>query len=146
MCARESLPTAVWEEAEFCAFTYMSEQDVRDLHDNGHLIAAHGHTHKAFARMTHQDMAAEITRCMDCLEGIIAKRPTWFSYPNGRGGMVPTGVTSMCQDLGLHVGLTLQFGWNDGSGSPLTLKRINTNELDRALAEAPNEAGALRTA
>ena len=134
------------DEATFCGSIYMSDDNLRELHANGHMIAAHGHTHTAFARLDYQNMIEEITQSMDCIEAITASRPTWLSYPNGRASMIPHDATNACQELGIRLALTLKVGWNSGDESPFRLNRVNTNELNKVLAEVDGPAQVKSTA
>jgi peptidoglycan/xylan/chitin deacetylase (PgdA/CDA1 family) len=116
-------------EANFCARTYMAPVDIKKLHDTGHLIAAHGHSHTPFSVMTPADLDEEITRNLHCLGDVIGVRPRWLSYPNGRESAIPDDCENLCERFGFRIGVTLNVGWISQNDAAHRLKRININEL-----------------
>ena len=135
------------DEAVFCATLYLSREDLRAMHAAGHEIAAHGHSHTPFPRLSRAAFDAEMTTCIQTLQECTGAVPQWVSYPNGRGEAVPADADAICRRFGFRVGVTLYPGWNDGGGSPYRVKRINTNEVAEVAgrAEAPAQPQAARS-
>ena len=79
------------DEGEFCRSTYMSEADLRELHQAGHVVGGHSHSHAPLARLSRADLKADLNRNLDFLEGLLGERPQWFSYPYGNpSAVLPT--------------------------------------------------------
>ena len=114
---------------DFCQATYLDGAGIRALHDAGHTVAAHGHSHTAFSRLEPDDLAADIGANLQCLTKILGVRPRWVSYPYGRDWAVPDDTGAFCRQFGFAIGLTLKAGWNDLGADPTRLNRINTNEV-----------------
>ena len=114
---------------DFCQATYIDGAGIRALHDAGHTVAAHGHSHTAFSRLEPDDLAADIGANLQCLTKILGARPRWVSYPYGRDWAVPDDTGAFCRQFGFAIGLTLKAGWNDLGADPTRLNRINTNEV-----------------
>jgi peptidoglycan/xylan/chitin deacetylase (PgdA/CDA1 family) len=117
------------DEPEFCRRTYMSEADLRSLHEAGHAVAGHSHSHAPLARLSKADLAADLGRNVDFLQALLGMRPRWLSYPYGSPSAVPASMSSLSRDLGISFAVTLFRGWVTKGQDPLKLKRINTNEV-----------------
>ncbi len=115
-------------EAEFCDDLYMTEAAIKTLHQGGHRIGAHGHSHAPFTRLG-DGLAADIEANIACLEAICGQPPGWVSYPYGRDWAIPEDAAGFCARFGFEFGLTLAVGWNQSGQEPFSLKRINTNEV-----------------
>jgi peptidoglycan/xylan/chitin deacetylase (PgdA/CDA1 family) len=115
-------------EVDFCAATYMSEENVRELHREGHKIGAHGHTHLPFTRIPDGD-STEITSNISFLASLTDIAPNWVSYPFGRDWAIPEDTKAFCQRHDFLIGLSLNLGWNTGMESPYLLNRVNTNDV-----------------
>ncbi|HJM49619.1 MAG TPA: polysaccharide deacetylase family protein [Alphaproteobacteria bacterium] len=115
-------------EMEFCDDLYMNEAAVKELHQAGHCIGAHGHSHAPFTRLG-DGLAADVEANIACLADICGQRPRWVSYPYGRDWAIPDDAGGFCRRFGFHIGLTLAVGWNEAGVAPFNLKRINTNEV-----------------
>ena len=115
-------------EADFCATTYMLEEHVRNLHQTGHVIGAHGHRHIPFTRIS-EGHSSEITANISTLAAITGVDPVWVSYPFGRDWAIPADPEKFCKLYGFEIGLSLNVGWNSGAESPYLLNRVNTNEV-----------------
>jgi peptidoglycan/xylan/chitin deacetylase (PgdA/CDA1 family) len=116
---------------DFCQATYLDRAGIRALHDAGHTVAAHGHSHTPFSRLESGDLAADIGANVQCLVDVLDARPGWVSYPYGRDWAVPDDTGGFCRQFGFSVGLTLKAGWNDHGADPTRLNRINTNEVEK---------------
>jgi peptidoglycan/xylan/chitin deacetylase (PgdA/CDA1 family) len=67
---------------------FLSKQGVRDLHDRGHLIGSHSHTHPdVFKRLTSAQMYDEWRRSKAILEDITGAAIPAASIPGGQGDL-----------------------------------------------------------
>ncbi len=126
-------------EADFCAATYMREEHVRNLHQTGHMIGAHGHRHIPFTRIPEGD-SMEIEENISTLTAITSVKPAWVSYPFGRDWAVPADPEKFCRRYRFRIGLSLNVGWNSDTESPFLLNRVNTNEVEAIADERFPEA------
>jgi peptidoglycan/xylan/chitin deacetylase (PgdA/CDA1 family) len=128
----------LWElgrdEQEFCRDTYMSETELRELHEAGHVIAAHSHSHVPLGQLDEPALAAEVGCNLAFLETILGRQPIWISYPYGSSSAIPQDTSLLTDGLGLLFGVTMSRGWVESGQQPMKLKRINCNELDAYLA------------
>ncbi|TIC79294.1 polysaccharide deacetylase family protein [Nocardioides sp. GY 10127] len=56
---------------------------VRSMHAAGHELAVHGWTHDAVLRRRPDELAADLARTADLLEGLTGRRPRWYRPPFG---------------------------------------------------------------
>lgn len=123
------------DEGAFCAATYLSADELAALHRAGHVVGAHGHTHAPFSALAAAELDAEMNECVAMIDRYTGGPPRWVAYPYGRERALPNDPEALCRRFGLDAGLTLQVGWNDGTGSPYVVKRINCNELPAMTAQ-----------
>lgn len=121
-------------EADFCREFYMDESAVRALAEAGHVIGAHGHSHRAFSILSQRELEADIRTNLDYLGKLTGRQPTWVSYPYGSDESLPEDTDGFCRRHGFRIALTLSRAWNESGESPFRLKRINTNEVLRLAA------------
>ena len=126
----QMLQTRKIHEEDFCREAYLSPDQIKELHEAGHLIGLHGHTHTPFSSLDFTALCQEIESNYDCLARITGEKPSWVSYPYGSDWAIPKDADSLCKQFNLKVGITLKRGWNMGNESPWKLNRINTNELN----------------
>ncbi len=62
---------------------YMSKAQIKELSDDGHVIASHTWNHKNFAQFTDQDWKIQIDEPTKTLEKITGKKVEYFAYPYG---------------------------------------------------------------
>lgn len=62
---------------------YMSKAQIKELSDDGHVIASHTWNHKNFAQFTDQDWEIQIDKPTQTLEKITGKKVEYFAYPYG---------------------------------------------------------------
>lgn len=120
-------------EPSFCSETYMNENQILTLSQNGHAIGAHGHTHTPFSRLSNETLKWEIDLNKSYLEKIITQKVLWISYPYGMKWSIPENSDSLWKRLGFKIGISLDkedFDWNYGNESPFWLKRINPNIVE----------------
>ena len=62
---------------------YMSKTQIKELSDNGHVIASHTWNHKNFSQFTEEDWDIQIDQPTKKLEQITGKKIAYFAYPYG---------------------------------------------------------------
>ena len=117
------------DEAAFCRSTYMSEEDLRELHRAGHVVGGHSHSHAPLAQLSSTDLESDLRRNVGFLEQVLGARPQWFSYPYGSPAAIPADTSVLSNELGVRLAATLSRGWIYRGHDPLRLNRINTNEV-----------------
>jgi len=63
--------------------SYMNAQQIKELSDNGNVIASHTYDHKNFAKFTEEDWKTQIDEPTKKLEKITGKKVAYFAYPYG---------------------------------------------------------------
>jgi Polysaccharide deacetylase len=76
---------------------YMDWRQLRALNDAGHLIGAHGWTHKLLTHCTEQDLQIELNNSRHALEDNLGSAITTMSLPGGRFNR---RVLAACQEAG----------------------------------------------
>ena len=130
----EMLTSRGISEGTFCEKTYMNETHIRNLSEKGHVIGSHGHSHAPFSRLANEALKNELKTGISFLGKTTGLRPRWISYPYGMRWSISDDTDKLCRDLGFTIGLGLdknEWGWNTGEESPMWLKRINTNEVNK---------------
>jgi len=62
---------------------YMNAQQIKELSDNGNVIASHTYDHKNFAKFTEEDWKTQIDDPTQKLQRITGKKIEYFAYPYG---------------------------------------------------------------
>ncbi|WAC39830.1 polysaccharide deacetylase family protein [Pedobacter sp. SL55] len=62
---------------------YMNAQQIKELADQGNVIASHTYDHKNFAKFTDEDWKTQIDEPTQKLERITGKKVEYFAYPYG---------------------------------------------------------------
>jgi peptidoglycan/xylan/chitin deacetylase (PgdA/CDA1 family) len=62
---------------------YMNKAQIKQLSDEGNIIASHTYDHKNFAQFTDEDWKTQIDEPTKTLEKITGKKVSYFAYPYG---------------------------------------------------------------
>ncbi len=62
---------------------YMNKEQIKQLSDEGNVIASHTYDHKNFAKFTDEDWTTQIDKPTKTLEEITGKKVSYFAYPYG---------------------------------------------------------------
>ncbi len=62
---------------------YMNKAQIKQLSDEGNVIASHTYDHKNFAQFTAEDWVTQIDKPTQLLEEITGKKVEYFAYPYG---------------------------------------------------------------
>ncbi|MGH1418878.1 MAG: polysaccharide deacetylase family protein [Hyphomicrobiaceae bacterium] len=82
--------------------TAMSGQDVKELHAEGHTIAAHTHSHFALNKLPPDKWDEEILQSKLILEDLIGESVRHFSYPFGMRRFFNSDLEAYCQVIGFE--------------------------------------------
>ena len=88
---------------------YVSARELERMHQAGHVIGSHGHTHHRLDRMDDSPLGEELARSRRVLESITGCPP---QYVAPAGGFVTPRVASACGAAGYSVMRTLAWGYN----------------------------------
>jgi peptidoglycan/xylan/chitin deacetylase (PgdA/CDA1 family) len=88
---------------------YVSARELARMHQAGHVIGSHGHTHDRLDRMGGSRLGEELARSRRVLESITGCSP---EYVAPAGGFVTPRVASACGAAGYSVIRTLAWGYN----------------------------------
>ena len=119
-------------EPEFCERFYMRPSQVSILHEIGHMIGCHGHSHAPFAVLKKNALEAELKTSTTYFEGLLGRKLSWISFPYGTRWSIPADIEEVCRKFDFTIGCCLDKDrkrWNRGKESPYRLDRINTNHV-----------------
>jgi len=101
-------------------------------------IGSHGFDHYWLDTLSPESQQKEVDLALDFLAWIGCDTERWIMcYPNGSYN---DSLLDILADYGCVLGLTTAMGIADlDAHNPLTLPRLNTNDLPKRANEAPNE-------
>lgn len=108
---------------------YMGEDDLRFLAQNGSL-GAHGHSHRPLAQLSNDELKDEFHRSHEVLTTLTGVPPMGVSYPYGGKSAVSEEVFKEAREAGYEYGFTMERGVNSEFPDALSLKRIDTNDMN----------------
>lgn len=120
MIARHNYPVEYWIK-----YLWMTQKQLEELHDNGHIIGLHSHTH--FTSLNDYDydkQYEEYRMCKSILEEIIGKTVEVVSYPCNAFN---DDTTRIMEQLGMTLGFTATK--NDSNGQLYLPREDHANIL-----------------
>ena len=63
---------------------HLDKDEIRKIHQMGHTIGSHSHTHSMFNKLSDNDVIFELQKSKDILEDIILSEVDCFAFPGGR--------------------------------------------------------------
>ena len=78
----------------------LSDIEIRELHEAGHSIGCHGHSHRALSSLPERVLATEIADSKKILEDIIGKAVVDFAYPYGMRRHFSEKIRDLCVGSG----------------------------------------------
>jgi peptidoglycan/xylan/chitin deacetylase (PgdA/CDA1 family) len=113
-------------EKDFCRSLYMSQNMIREMAAHGMVFGIHTHTHPSLAGLTYPEQKWELVTSHELLRGLSTAGVWSVSYPYGAHDETTLRIV---KEMGLVAGLTTNVGVNMNDADPLTLKRLDTNDL-----------------
>jgi len=96
----------------------LSRSELREIHDAGHIVGCHTHSHNVLSRLPPERWPVEIDYCKALLEDIIGQEVADFSYPFGMRRHFSEPLRRYCRDRGFK---TIATGISG---------RLNTHKVD----------------
>ncbi len=125
------------DEVAFSHELYMNPDQIRVLQHHGMYIGPHGYDHFWLDKLTPAAQEREVDRSLDLMRLVGAAESRWimcFPY-----GAYNDSLLSILRDKECAVGLTTRIGIaNLDQESPLTLSRLDTNDLPTTANAEPN--------
>jgi peptidoglycan/xylan/chitin deacetylase (PgdA/CDA1 family) len=123
------------DEAAFAEELYMSPEQIVELRERGMFVGSHSYDHFWLNRLSPGEQESEIDRSLEFLASVGAPTTDWIMcYPYGG---YDESLLSILRKRSCSVGLTTVVGLASlGTDDPLTLPRIDTNDLPLR-ADAP---------
>lgn len=88
---------------------YVSARELARMHQAGHVIGSHGHSHDRLDRMDGSRLGQELARSRRAIASITGCPPEWVAPA---GGFVTPRVASACGAAGYRVIRSLAWGYN----------------------------------
>jgi len=126
------------DQGSFAKELYMSADQICFLLREGMYVGSHGYDHVWQGRLSANDQVSEIDRSLSFLDSLGVDLSRWMmSYPYGS---YDESLLSIVQSRNCAVGLTTNVGLAFiGKDNPLTLSRIDTNDLPKLSDASANE-------
>jgi len=126
------------DEAAFSEELYMSLDQIACLQRNGMYVGSHGFDHYWLDSLPADTQKREVDLSLQFLERVGSSTDRWvMCYPHGSFN---TSLLKILTQSGCVLGLTTEVGIADlTQNNPLTLPRLNTNDLPKDADTAPNE-------
>lgn len=126
------------DEKSFSKELYMSIDQISCLQRNGMYIGSHGFDHYWLNSISEDDQRKEIDLSLEFLKEIGSDLCHWIMcYPYGAYN---ESLLTILKERNCSVGLTTKVGIADlEKDNPLTLPRLDTNDLPKKSNESPNE-------
>jgi len=119
----------VHDETAFCNEWYISEKQIRDLHQRFGCIGSHAHSHEPLAVLEDIDADMEITTSKCYLETVTGLHVNALSYPLGNPMAVSRREADMAAMAGYQFAFTMEREVNLTLEHPFLLARIDCNDL-----------------
>ncbi len=126
------------DEAMFSQELYMNIEQITHLQRNGMYIGSHGFNHYWLNSLSQNEQEKEVDLSLKFLKTIGSNTKRWIMcYPYGA---YDASLLDLLRSRGCLVGLTTKIGIADlGQDDPLTLPRLDTNDLPKSSEVGPNE-------
>jgi len=126
------------DEKSFSRELYMSIDQIKCMSRNGMYIGSHGYDHYWLNTLTREKQEREIDLSLEFLDQLCCKLDKWvMCYPYGAYN---DSLLSLLKNKGCKLGLSVNVGIADlDIEDPLTLSRLDTNDLPKQRNAMPNE-------
>jgi len=124
------------DEAAFAEELYVTEAQLRAMHEAGMELGSHTYSHRWLSHLTEAEQVTEIDRSLEFLSGLGVELHRWvMCYPYGD---VDDRCVHLLRARGCAAGLTTRFDIATGADDPLRLPRLDTRDLPRSGDAPPN--------
>jgi peptidoglycan/xylan/chitin deacetylase (PgdA/CDA1 family) len=80
----------------------LSVAELREIAAAGHVVGAHGHSHRMLAALPPDEARAEIQTCKHVLEDLLGQEVAHFSYPYGMRRHFREDLRAFCRQIGFR--------------------------------------------
>lgn len=113
------------------ATLYLSQDQLRDMHRRGHLVASHGATHRVLRTLPEREQRDEIDRSFRWLDGALGDRAhRIFCYPYGGPDTYDSRTIGVLEALGCRAAFAVEprpLRDSDLRTRPMALPRFDCN-------------------
>ncbi|MFH1894730.1 MAG: polysaccharide deacetylase family protein [Patescibacteria group bacterium] len=122
----------VKDEAEFCRYFYMSEEEIQEL-SRLSFLGIHSYFHRPLSRLTGDELKKEIADNIKVIKNIVGEKTLikGISYPYGSQKDIPINIDKICELFDLKYGFTMERAFNKTLKNPFFLARMGTNDALR---------------
>lgn len=101
--------------------TRLTWQQLREMNDNGFVVASHGYVHKRMNEMSEPEQLNNIVEAQKILKDKLGIDNKWFCYPYGRN----TAYTRQAaKESGIQLAVEMNPGWAHRGDNVYALKRV----------------------
>lgn len=130
--------TLVTPDAQkFAEELYMSEDELKHLHNEGMYIGSHGYSHQRFSFLSPDEQEFEVSASLEFLKNLGCNHNDWvMCYPYGS---YDESIVSILSRKSCALGLTTNVGIADLTNeNHLLLSRLDTNDLPKVSSAEAN--------
>ncbi|MBT3690773.1 polysaccharide deacetylase family protein [Candidatus Woesearchaeota archaeon] len=116
-----------FEEEKFCKELFLSEEEVKEMMENGMEFGSHSHFHKQLASLSEKEQEEEFVKSTEILRDKFGKIDS-FSYPNGS---YTEEAIEMLKKLNYVSAVTVELKENEGKVNPFKIARFDANDFPK---------------
>lgn len=105
--------------------TYMSWDQISEMHDNGIDFGSHSVNHHILTKLDDEHIQSDLADSKHAIEKNLDCTIPALAYPNGNYSKV---IMKIAEDCGYKVAFTTEEGWVRRQVNPFCIKRINIHE------------------
>ncbi|MDO6425493.1 polysaccharide deacetylase family protein [Thalassotalea sp. 1_MG-2023] len=91
--------------------SFLSKEQIKEMHDNGMIIGGHTHNHPILAVENKDVVDQQIMECHGILESIIGEKVKYFAFPNGKLGIdFREEHSQLLKNIGIKAALSTDWG------------------------------------
>lgn len=121
-------------ERDFACELYMSWEEVRQLQENGMLIAGHTHSHRPLSTLDDAELVKDVRACRSLLDRNLHPQALWpFSYPYGKRNSYSGQVIKELHAAKYHCAFGTEAGCNVPGTPVFELFRVDCNGAEKTI-------------
>lgn len=121
-------------DEEIFSNLYMSENELKEMHDNGMILGSHSVDHLVFSKLKESEQITQIKHSFDFLENLLGKLSIKsFCYPYGGYHTFTDFTEKILTEHGCNFSFNVEsrdITLNDIKSRPQALPRYDCNEFD----------------
>ena len=108
---------------------YLTDDQIKEMHKDGHNFGAHGHEHKIFSRLTKEQQYKDISISKNYLKNIIDDNISSFCYPYGDESTYTNTTISILKSLNFKAAFTSTVGKFRTDDNVFSIKRFDPKNM-----------------